>query len=748
MALSLRMTAMVMLSVFICTNASSQTLQTESKTTDSSSARPKVALVLSGGGARGFAHIGVLRALRRMQIPIDMVVGTSMGAVVGGAYAAGRTPEQLEEIVRSTRWDEVLADRPARNELEYRRKIEDTLLPTRIEMAVTKSGVYLPKAAAGNASLEHALTRLLPDGMRDQPVNQLSLPFTSVASDLTTGDLVELNDTPLLASMRASLAVPGVFAPVRIKEKLVVDGGLVSNLPVELARSMGADIVIAVNVGTPLSPEKDIHSAFDVANQMLQILTEQNVQRSIKQLQKQDVLIAPKLDGISFLDFSAFPRAIKAGEQAVELAREQLVKLALPREAYAELEEFRVLNTRHAKDTVRVLPIASLDVKGTQYVNPDALIAQTGLQEGQNLTQDEIRQAATRLYGRGDLEEVKTVIDDSGNERKVTIMTRESQSSRNRLRLGMELSSDFNDDSRFALSLMHVASSLNGYGAELRTLVKVGSQQQFSTQFWQPLAPASAWYVAPGLEYNASGLDFYQGTTRIARINSSQTGMSFALGRQLGNWGSVEAGIQRGFQKINAILPSTIENDPKARYFATTRFIHFHADTLDSISFPTSGSMMDFVWQSSPGNDGNQPGQASAELSGMKALSFGEWAGHLYGEWTRAQNTTTPSPLGGFLRLTGLPRNSLYGDTTLFGRLVVARRIGALPSTIGGAVRLGFSMELGGSYGGNEPYSFGRMRQAASASLSVDTRFGPVYLGAGATRGAGSGVYLFLGPIW
>jgi NTE family protein len=132
----------------------------------------------------------------------------------------------------------------------------------------------------------------------------------------------------------------------------------------------------------------------------------------------------------------------------------------------------------------------------------------------------------------------------------------------------------------------------------------------------------------------------------------------------------------------------------------------------------------------------------------MKALSFGDWAGHLYGEWTRAQNTTTPSPLGGFLRLTGLPRNSLYGDTTLFGRLLVARRIGALPSTIGGAVRLGFSMELGGSYGGNEPYSVGRMKQAVSASLSVDTRFGPVYLGAGATRGAGSGVYLFLGPIW
>ena len=135
--------------------------------------RPRIALVLSGGGARGFAHIGVLRALREMHIPIDIVVGTSMGAVVGGAYAAGRTPEELEKTVRDTDWDTVLSDRPARNNLDFRRKEDDTLLPTRIEFAATKKGVSLPQAAAGNATLENALTQLLPEGMRDQPVNQL-----------------------------------------------------------------------------------------------------------------------------------------------------------------------------------------------------------------------------------------------------------------------------------------------------------------------------------------------------------------------------------------------------------------------------------------------------------------------------------------------------------------------------------------------------------------------------------------------
>ena len=266
-------------------------------------ARPRIALVLSGGGARGFAHIGVLRALRAQRIPVDMVVGTSMGSVVGGAYAAGASIADLEKMARQTDWDRVVADRPAREDLEFRRREEDVLLPSRIEFGVTGDGVSLPPSAAGNAALERTISRLLPAGTRDRPVSQLALPFRSVASDLVTGNQVDLIDTPLFLTMRASLAVPGVFAPVRVNGRLVVDGGLVRNLPVDLALKMGADIIIAVNVGTPLAPEKNLGSAFGVAQQMINILTEQNVQRSVKELRAQDILIAPPLNGVGFLEF-------------------------------------------------------------------------------------------------------------------------------------------------------------------------------------------------------------------------------------------------------------------------------------------------------------------------------------------------------------------------------------------------------------------------------------------------------------
>ncbi|WP_460826817.1 patatin-like phospholipase family protein, partial [Massilia terrae] len=291
--------------------------------------RPRAALVLAGGVARGFVLIGVLRVLQEMRVPIDIVVGTSMGGVIGGAYAAGTPVAQIEDLARNTDWEDVIADRPSRDTLVFRRREEDQLLPSRIEFGVHHDeGVTSPPSAASNATLEQAMGRLLPPGTRETPVDQLALPFRTVASDLVTGQLVELAKAPLFTAMRASLAVPGVFAPVRVAGHLVADGGLVRNLPVDMAHEMGADIVIAVNVGTPLAPEKSLGTAVGVAQQMLNILTEQNVQRSLKELKPQDVLIAPKLDGTGFLDFARAGQAIAAVVQAARQLAARLLPLA------------------------------------------------------------------------------------------------------------------------------------------------------------------------------------------------------------------------------------------------------------------------------------------------------------------------------------------------------------------------------------------------------------------------------------
>ena len=715
----------------------------EQTATDNAKPRPKIALVLSGGGARGFAHIGVLRALQELRVPVDIVVGTSMGSVVGGAYAAGSSVDQLEQLVRRTDWNAVVADRPPRDELVYRRREEDLLLPSRIEFGVTQNGVSLPPAAAGNEALELALSRVLPSGARDKPVNLLQLPFRSVASDLVTGELVELNDTPLFLAMRASLAVPGVFAPVRVNQRLLVDGGLVRNLPVDVAREMGADIIIAVNVGTPLAPEKDLVSAVSVAQQMLQILTEQNVQRSLKELRPDDILLQPNLGGIGFLDFARHDKAMKEGETAVRAMSDKLVKLALPEAQYAEYEEQRLSAPLAIDQPVR---LTKLEVEPSGRINPKELEVESGLKVGQMVTNEQATQAGNQLFGRGDLARVETEVRDDENGRSVLIKPTEADWAHSRLRVGLELTSDFSENNAFELKVMHVLSSLNDWGAELRTVGRVGNERVLGTQFWQPLGAGSKWYVAPSLEYGSSAADIFNSSGfRQARYAYDYQSATMAVGRQFGNWGDLRYTVAREFSSEHLTIP---EDLTKQRYAQTVQELAFNVDSLDTVAFPTRGTLFSLDWQRAMHNQVPGTVPTHQEMKGLQAFHYGLWAGHLYAEWARSQGGATENNLGGFLRLSGTTPNSIVGSRTLLGRVVMARSIGAMPAALGGDVRLGFSLEAGGAYSPSNPLRWGSLKNAASGFIAVDTRFGPLYFGAGTTKAGNSSGYLFLGPIW
>lgn len=705
--------------------------------------RPRVALVLSGGGARGFAHIGVLRVLKEMQIPVDYVVGTSMGAVIGGAYAAGRSVEEIEEIVRSTSWDSVLADRPARDALDYRRREEDTILSSRIEMAITKTGLNFPPSAAGNASLEQALIRLLPKGMKSEHVNHLPIPFRSVASDLVTGELVELNDTPLFITMRASLAVPGMFAPVHINKRLVVDGGLVRNLPIDMARKMGADIVIAVNVGTPLAQEKELGSAISVAQQMIQILTEQNVQRSLKEIGPDDVLISPDLSGISFLDFNENHNAMLAGDIATRQLASKLKALQVSAQDYARYDQLRMSETNEADNSVR---IASIEVQGTQNINPQILIEQSGLKLGEAATEEKIMQVSGKLYGRGDLDHVEIEIDDNIDKRNVLIKAHEAVWSKNRLRLGLELYSDFKDTNQFTLGAMHVASSMNNWGGEIRTILKIGAQREGGVQFFQPLQAGSPWYLQSSLQSGAHSNDVFSEGRKIYRETYQGSSFNFAFGRQIDNWGNAQIGFTRTHIKHNQILPEVIDAESKS--LESTQYARFRLDTLDSLAFPTHGNLLTFNFERSISTDNFKKPLLNSSITGMHAFQLGDYAGHFYGEWSRSQGDTAPLALGGFLRLSGTPVNSLSNKTVALGRFVLAERIGRMPAPFGGAIRLGWSLELGGGFNEGEAVKYGKLKRSFSTFVAFDTRFGPLYFGFGSTGKNAATTYLFLGPIW
>jgi NTE family protein len=710
-------------------------------TADAGGQRPRIGLVLSGGGARGLAHLGVLRALRELRVPVDLVVGTSMGAVVGGAYAAGRSIEEIEEIVHSADWATILSDRPQRRELSFTRREEDQLLPSRIEMGLNRNGVSLPPAAVGNSALERTLERLISGQRADLPLNQLALPFRALATDLLSGEMHEMIDTPLFLALRASMAVPGVFAPVRIQGRPMVDGGLVRNLGVDIARKMGADIIIAVNVGSPLLEERELGSAVGVANQMLQILTEQNVTRSLKELRPADVLIDPQLDSMGFLDFQRLAPTVEVGHRAALAAQERLQQLALTDADYSAYQQSRL---PLASAQPRALPLQALSIKGTRRSNPQALQSSLGLQAGEPVTEAQVERAAAVLYGSGDFDRVDTAILDSDGRRQVTLQVNEAAWARSRLRVGLELYSNFDDANRFSLVAMHSANWLNPWGAELRSLGRIGAKRELGTELLQPLGPGSDLYLAPRLHYEESEADTFEGGRRVARYAVNLGTASLSLGWRLGNWGDVRLGTGRVRSRTRAQLPE----DPSlgsVRLSLRTHYAQLRIDSLDSMAFPARGQLLNLSYARLDSDRTGSINQVSA--LGLSAFQLGHWAGHLYGEYSHASIGNTSS-LGGFLRLSGSPDSSLEGRNLFLGRLVMAKRIGQMPLGLGQSVRVGFSLELGGAVPEQQTLQAGDLKLAGSGFLAVDTRFGPFYLALGGTREGKSAVYLFLGPVW
>ncbi len=711
--------------------------------------RPKIGLVLSGGGVRGLAHIGVLRVLHELHVPIDLVVGTSMGAVVGGAFASGRNLDELENFVQATDWPAILADRPPRQALSFRRREEDLILPSRIELGLHRAtGVSLPPSAAGNSALEFALERLVRPEQAEAPISQLSLPFRAVATDLLSGDMLEMVDTPLFLAMRASMAVPGVFTPVRINGRSVVDGGLVRNLPVDIARKMGADIIIAVNVGSPLLEEREINSAVGVANQMLQILTNQNVAHSLKELQPTDVLIDPDLGNIAFMDFDRHQEAVASGQRAAFAAHERLRALALSPEDYAAFELNR-RNTGELASHRQGLPLASLEIRGTRRSNPAALKAELDLELGAPASVSDIQKASAQLYGRGDFERIDTQISDEKGQRQVTLNVSEADWASSRLRVGLQLYSDFDDANRFSISVMHVWTWLNPWGAELRTVGSIGNERGLATELYQPLGAGSRWFLSSGVQLQANSIDLFntQGL-RTSRLRANSNEARIAVGRQFSNWGDLRIGVGRLNTSAQLTIPENPEVAPLNGNYRH-RFITMNVDTLDSLAFPTRGQLLNFNLERYTNRE-----QASVEKLDLRALSafrLGDWAGHVYGE-VAASSLGTTGDLGGFLRLSGSQQGSLSGRVVAMTRLVAARRIAQMPVGLGGAIRAGFSLESGAILRNSDnslfAFALPESKLAGSAFLSMDTRFGPFYVAAGTTYQGRSSLYLFLGPIW
>jgi NTE family protein len=295
---------------------------------DAPSVRPRVGLVLSGGGARGIAHVGVLKVLEEARVPVDLIVGTSMGAIIGGLYASGMSAAELEREILSIDWGNVFERREPRQLLSQRRKEEDFELSPVLELGFRDGEFRLPTGAVSTRDLEMLLRRYTLPTRHLATFDSLPTPFRAVATDMETGHPVVMDHGDLAAALRASMSVPGVFSPLEVDGRILGDGGLVNNLPVNVARRMGADVIIAVNIGTPLAGRETLGSLLGITSQMVNILTEQNVQASMALLTPADLLLLPPLGKLTSADFDRAQELVRIGEAYGQSVREALARFA------------------------------------------------------------------------------------------------------------------------------------------------------------------------------------------------------------------------------------------------------------------------------------------------------------------------------------------------------------------------------------------------------------------------------------
>jgi len=716
---------------------------------------PKLGLVLSGGGARGLAHVGVLKVLERERIPVDLIAGTSMGAIIGGLYATGMSATDLERELLLVAWDRVFANRVDRQQLSQRRKDEDFEFSPIIEFGMRDSELRAPQGTVSSRGLEILLRRLTQPVRTVRQFDALPTPFRAIATNMETGAQVEMSDGELALAMRSSMSVPGVFAPTETNDLILGDGGLVNNLPVDVVRRMGAARVIAINVGTPLSDRKSLSSLVGVTAQMINILTEQNVQRSLASLGTQDLLITPNLGGLGSGDFERTRELIAFGERAAEEMLPALRRFTVPPQAYAEWQLARVRSNGAPPR------LAAVAIDGSELAHPERFRGQLEARPGQTFDLALAERDARRLASSGDYERVDVHVDQTSAGDTLIYTVEDKSWGPNYFRIGIDLSTDLSGDSAFNLRVSHNRHWLTRTGTEWRNQITIGQTPRLYSELYQPLGfklgNSNDWFVSAwgeALRRNISIYDEDRGRLR-GLLNRRSTTFGLDIGQPWAELGEVRLGLVRQDWRIGSRLLTANVADYLLNQHWQESGVRLKAvvDQLDFANFPQSGYRLMAELTAGTQSNGADKRSASFTRTELQATAVKSWGAHTLNVNARTllarqpeDSTQGPYTLGGFQQLSGYKQDQLLGDTLLFGRASYYLRLRETPVLTRGFF-VGGSLELGNAWTRSDKSTPRDLRWAGSAFVGADTGIGPLYLALGHAPGRGGGtvVYLFIG---
>lgn len=725
--------------------------------------RPRIGLVLSGGGARGAAHVGVLKVLEQLRIPIDAVAGTSMGAVVGGLYASGLSAHEIEGIMTSLNWQDAFRDRPPREDLTFRRKEEDQNFLVKFPLGVRGRHLQLPKGLVQGQKLSQTLRRLTLAVSQIDHFDDLPTPFRAVATDLETGDPVVMSSGDLTSAMRASMSAPGVFAPVDRDGKLLVDGGIAENLPVDVAKAMGVDILIVVDVGTPLLKRDKLSSVPVISNQMLAILIQHNSRLQRAELTPNDIVIEPALGDTSSFDFGVVARIIRGGEIAGEEMKDRLTPLGVSEQEFAS---YTARRDRGRSEPPRI-DFVKVEQGSERYSERLADVFKDVT--GKPLDPDVIARHVTALYGQGNMESLDYRVVEEDDRYGLLLNARRNSWGPNYVRFGLSLQDDFKGNSSYNAATRFVLSEITQPGGEWVWDFQVGDTSLVSTEVYLPTGVDSSWFVLPHVMLQARNLALPESegsqTLRAEyRLRSFQSGLDF--GREFGNWGQIRAGLlyESGSSRVSIGNPSEL---PSETYNTKAFFLRASYDRLDNLNFPRRGQQASIEWRAERQGLGSDRSFDRLSMNYLAARSFGRYtavfstsggttlnapAGFEIPTSSATNRIITPTdlrllfPLGGFFNLSGLRPDSLTGLHYGIARTLFYKQIGrGGPGYLDVPTYLGVSFEMGNVWDRGRDVSFANTHRDASIFLGLDTLLGPVYLATGYDDHGQEAFYLFLG---
>ncbi|HYC35300.1 MAG TPA: patatin-like phospholipase family protein [Usitatibacter sp.] len=707
------------------------------------SPHPKVGLVLGGGGARGGAHLGVLSVLEELRVPIDCIAGTSMGALVGGAYAAGVAPADIIDLVARTDWTTMFDDSAGRDAVNIRRKELDDRYYSALEFGVSREGLRFREGAVAGEKLKLLFNQLVRADLGDRPIEELPMPLAVIATDIGTGERVAIRSGNLTSAMRASMSVPGLIAPVHREGRKLVDGGLTDNLPVQEARDLcNPDVLIVVNVGSPLYKPDEVKGLATVLGQVVNLLTEQNVARSLALLRPGDIYIRPELGDITSTAFTRQIDAASIGRKAMLAAAPELARLSLAPREYAAFQERVRLATPHAPPIVD-----QVAVEDTRFVTPGTIRRGIRQQEGQPLDARRLAQDLVREFNQGDLHSLDYNVTRERDRTVLRITPVEKPWGPNYLRFGMNVASDFRSESSYNFRALFRSTWMNTLGGEWLLGAQIGTAQRLDTEFYQPLDLRHASFLR---FYGATSLEkapLYFGGDRVAVYRVQHNIASAEAGVNLGVHGQARFGWAE--RRIGAVLDTGADS-----FFNLTERLGgpiatLAVDTYDQPFFPTRGIKLDVTHFDAQRIDGGGGKYSRSEARLGAAYSLGPWVvlGGLEGG-TAVKGVLPVGDaftLGGPRRLSGFATDQMRGSDYAFGRIEGQYRLNFASPLYGVTLIAGVVAEAGRMSKPIAETTLSGWQRSIGGYLAANTPLGPVYLGVADAKNGKGRVYLFIG---